>query len=255
VLISLVGCSRPLSEMGVSGTRWDTGFVTSNSVRVAGLDRGPGICRLSVRRTAPAAKHLTDDDRAKGPRGRAVLNLPNVLTLCRVAAVPFLTCAFVLPGVPHRRIVVTGLFVAAAVTDYLDGVLARRLNQYTSFGAFLDPVADKIMVATVLVLLSAKFGLSVALASAIIVCREIAISALREWMAMAGDSSTVAVGLQGKIKTALQMVSLSLLLYARPESGLILSMGLATLYISALLALTSAYGYVRAAMPRLLGEK
>lgn len=149
-------------------------------------------------------------------------NLPNTLTWLRIALIPLFVAVFYLPDgwLPKHSInlTATAIFALASVTDWLDGWLARRLNQASAFGAFLDPVADKLMVAAALIVLVDldRAGVDVAL---IIIGREIAISALREWMAKEGKSRSVAVSYIGKVKTTAQMVALLLLLYHDPLLG------------------------------------
>jgi CDP-diacylglycerol--glycerol-3-phosphate 3-phosphatidyltransferase len=176
------------------------------------------------------------------------LNLPNILTWLRIGMIPLFIAVFYLPYVwafPLAAII----FALAGATDAVDGYLARRLNQQSRFGAFLDPVADKLMVAAALVLLVAEHGgASLALPAIIIIGREIAISALREWMAEIGERRKVAVSSLGKIKTILQMVAIFALLYYQPILGLpTFEIGIALLYAAALLTLLSMVGYLRAA--------
>lgn len=150
-------------------------------------------------------------------------NLPNALTWLRIGLIPLFVAVFYLPDgwVPSHAInlTATAIFVLASVTDWLDGWLARRLNQMSAFGAFLDPVADKLMVAAALIVLVDLQRAGIA-ASLIIIGREIAISALREWMAKEGRSKSVAVSYIGKLKTTAQMTALTLLLYHDPLAGL-----------------------------------
>lgn len=150
-------------------------------------------------------------------------NLPNILTWLRIGLIPLFVAVFYLPDgwMPSRAINLTAtvIFILASVTDWLDGWLARRLNQISAFGAFLDPVADKLMVAAALIVLVDLQRAGIA-ASLIIIGREIAISALREWMAKAGQSRSVAVSFIGKLKTTAQMTALTLLLYHDPLAGL-----------------------------------
>lgn len=181
-------------------------------------------------------------------------NLPNYITLIRIALIPVFAVIFYLPF-HWTHMAVTGIFALAAATDWLDGYLARRLDQTSAFGAFLDPVADKLMVAVALVMLVDKNptpfpGLLLALPAAVIIGREIVISALREWMAELGERAQVAVSIIGKIKTFAQMLALILLLYREPindfptaEAGFVL------LYIAAALTLWSMFIYLRAAWP------
>ena len=144
-----------------------------------------------------------------------------------------------------------GLFALAAVTDWLDGYLARRWDQATPFGAFLDPVADKLMVAVALALLIERFdSVWLTLPALVIIGREIVISALREWMAEMGKRGSVAVSWLGKVKTTLQMIALLLLLAFVPGSALAY-VGIVTLYVAAILTLWSMALYLRAAWPHL----
>lgn len=144
------------------------------------------------------------------------LNWPNILTWFRILMIPVVVGVFYLPGgwlSPHEQnLTACVVFTAAAITDVLDGYLARRLNQMSAFGAFLDPVADKLMVAAALIVL-VQFHRVDAVIAVIIIGREIAISALREWMATVGDAKSVAVNFLGKIKTIAQMVAIPMLLY------------------------------------------
>lgn len=149
-------------------------------------------------------------------------NLPNTLTWLRIWLIPLFVAVFYLPDgwLPKHslNLIATGLFALASVTDWLDGWLARRLNQTSAFGAFLDPVADKLMVAAALIVLVDLQRAGIA-ASLIIIGREIAISALREWMAREGQSHSVAVSFVGKLKTTFQMIAILLLLYHDPLPG------------------------------------
>lgn len=176
------------------------------------------------------------------------MNLPNSLTLARIAMIPIFGLVFFLP-VGWSGLAAASVFALAAVTDWLDGWLARRLQQTSAFGAFLDPVADKLMVAVALVALVAVNPSPLfALPAAVIIGREIAVSALREWMAELGKRATVAVSVIGKFKTGAQMVAIIMLLYGAPVAGLPTSiLGLLLLYIAAALTLWSMIVYLRAA--------
>ncbi|MGC9457156.1 MAG: CDP-diacylglycerol--glycerol-3-phosphate 3-phosphatidyltransferase [Halothiobacillaceae bacterium] len=182
------------------------------------------------------------------------MNLPNFLTWLRIVAIPLLVLVFFLP-VPWAGPAAAVLFLLAAVTDALDGYLARRLNQQSRFGAFLDPVADKLIVAAALVLLVQAHGdLALTIAAVIIIGREIVISALREWMAEVGARAAVAVSNLGKIKTIVQMTAITLLLYGQPIWGLpVFGIGYVLLLLAALLTVLSAFYYLRAAA-HALGE-
>jgi cardiolipin synthase len=144
------------------------------------------------------------------------LNWPNLLTWLRIAMIPVFVGVFYFPfgewSFSERNLFTTVIFTAAAITDWLDGWLARRLNQTSAFGGFLDPVADKLMVAAALIVL-VEFERIAAVVAMIIIGREIAISALREWMATIGQRGSVAVTLIGKVKTVAQMVAIPLLLF------------------------------------------
>ena len=185
-----------------------------------------------------------------------IWNLPIVLTWLRILAIPLIVVLFVFG---HRHGAgwadpATGLlFGLAAITDTLDGYLARRLGQTTSLGAFLDPVADKLIVAVALILIVSRDSrLVIVLMSIIIIGREIAISALREWMAELGHRTKVAVSALGKYKTIVQMVGLSLLLYRHDWLGLpIYAMGQWLTVFAAMLTLVSMVIYLRAALPYL----
>ncbi|RCV90957.1 CDP-diacylglycerol--glycerol-3-phosphate 3-phosphatidyltransferase [Billgrantia montanilacus] len=178
------------------------------------------------------------------------MNIPNILTLARIAFIPLLVVFFYLPFAWSMPIA-AGLFALAAVTDWLDGYLARRWDQATPFGAFLDPVADKLMVAVALALLIERFdSVWLTLPALVIIGREIVISALREWMAEMGKRGSVAVSWLGKVKTTLQMVALLLLLAFSPGTQLAL-VGVATLYVAAILTLWSMALYLRSAWPHL----
>lgn len=182
-------------------------------------------------------------------------NVPNSLTVMRILCIPLFVGIFYFPEttLPMRdkNVLATFIFAFAAITDWFDGYLARVLNQTSAFGAFLDPVADKLMVAAALVLLIEldRVGAVVAL---IIIGREIAISALREWMAGMGERSSVAVAFIGKIKTAVQMAAILFLLYYDPLGPLDISFyGEVLIYIAAILTLVSMAYYLKAAWPRM----
>ncbi len=182
-------------------------------------------------------------------------NVPNVLTLLRILMIPLFVGVFYLPeslmSSPLRDFYATLIFVLAAVTDWLDGYFARRLNQTSAFGAFLDPVADKLMVAAALIVL-VEFGRVGAVVALIIIGREITISALREWMAGIGQGKGVAVAMIGKIKTAAQMIAIPFLLYSHPVAGIDAKLlGTGLIYVAAFLTLLSMAYYLRAAWPQM----
>ena len=180
------------------------------------------------------------------------VNLPNIVTGARIALIPIFAVVYVLADAGHWLAAV--LFAAAAATDWLDGYLARRLNQTTPFGAFLDPVADKLIVVTALVLLIGNHAnLWLTIPGVIIIGREIVISALREWMSEVNRRGLVAASWIGKLKTALQMFSIIILL-ANPamlERPWVI-VGYMLLYAAALMTLWSMIAYLRAAWPTLL---
>lgn len=182
-------------------------------------------------------------------------NLPIFLTWLRIAAIPVMVAVFYVPGdwseSVGRNTLATIIFIVAAVTDWLDGFLARRLGQTSSFGAFLDPVADKLMVAAALILLVDLERTNTIIAT-IIIGREIAISALREWMAQIGASRSVAVSMVGKLKTTAQMVAIPMLLFHRPLLGYDMAeIGEWLLIAAAFLTLWSMAYYLRKAWPQL----
>ncbi|MEI7969869.1 MAG: CDP-diacylglycerol--glycerol-3-phosphate 3-phosphatidyltransferase [Betaproteobacteria bacterium] len=182
------------------------------------------------------------------------LNWPNSLTWTRIALVPVFTLLFYVPdswlSLPEKNLTASTLFLFGAITDWLDGWLARSLNQTSAFGAFLDPVADKLMVAATLIVLVHLQRVDVIVA-VIIIGREIAISALREWMAKIGQSRSVAVSFIGKVKTACQMIALLMLLHWDPLFGMIplRTAGLSLAWIAAGLTLVSMVMYLRRAWP------
>lgn len=184
------------------------------------------------------------------------MNIPNLLTLLRIILIPVFVIAFYLP-LEWANLLCTAIFVLAALTDWLDGYLARRWNETSAFGAFLDPVADKLMVAAALILIvdanpTNYGGIWLAIPAAVIVGREITISALREWMAEIGASAKVAVSMLGKIKTTAQMTALIMLLFQQDLGPLpIAEIGFYLLYLAAVLTLWSMICYLRAAWPAL----
>jgi len=177
------------------------------------------------------------------------MNIPNTLTLLRILMIPIFMVVFYLPIEWNNRLACF-IFILAGVTDILDGYLARKLNQQSSLGAFLDPVADKIMIAVVLVILVQQDpSLFLALPAAIIIGREITISALREWMAEIGARSRVAVSGYGKLKTIMQMVALGLLIYRDDLFGIlpIYALGYICLYVAVILTIWSLFQYLASA--------
>ncbi|MDG1834469.1 MAG: CDP-diacylglycerol--glycerol-3-phosphate 3-phosphatidyltransferase [Pseudomonadales bacterium] len=180
------------------------------------------------------------------------MSLPNILTSVRIALIPVLVAVFYIQFESHY-LVAAGIFTLASVTDWLDGYLARRLNEMTPFGAFLDPVADKLLVAVALVLLVEVHASAVlAIPALVIVCREIVVSALREWMAHYSSQRSVAVSMVGKVKTVFQMAAIIVLLAFGPDvQSLPVIIGYVLLYAAAILTLWSMYLYLRLAWPDL----
>ena len=176
------------------------------------------------------------------------MNIPNLFTLFRIILIPVIVLAFYLPIAGSNQLAAI-LFAIGAMTDWLDGFLARKLNQSSAFGAFLDPVADKLLVATALILIVAHHRFPfIAIPAAIIIGREIAISALREWMAEIGKRANVAVSWLGKVKTALQLIAITLLLAYEPHHGLLIGIAAYLLLIvTAVLTCWSMFLYLRAA--------
>mmetsp|Transcript_6740 Transcript_6740/g.16582 ORF Transcript_6740/g.16582 Transcript_6740/m.16582 type:complete len:330 (-) Transcript_6740:228-1217(-) len=214
-------------------------------------------------------------------------SLPNYLTYARCLSIPiFMLLSYYPTDFPNRAPVLSFIFAVASLTDWLDGFLARRWDITSPFGAFLDPVADKLMVSTALIILAGRYGGIVAVPSAIIMAREVGVSALREWMAQQGKRDSVKVGMQGKVKAALTMVSLTLMLLVPEGVGLdsvawtkhlgplgvgvagnvaegvvnagwswMLGPSLLMLFASAFVTVTSGSVYFRAAAPVLLGKE
>ncbi len=185
-------------------------------------------------------------------------NLPTLLTWARIVAIPLIVGVFYLPLPSHEvNLWASVLFVVVALTDWLDGWLARRLNQTSAFGAFLDPVADKFLVcASLLILL--ELGRVNAIVALIIIGREIAISALREWMAQIGASRSVAVHMLGKLKTGAQMIAIVLLLYDGPVLGLTelhtRRLGTWLIYIACGLTVWSMAYYLKRSIPDIVAK-
>ena len=186
------------------------------------------------------------------------LNLPNLITWLRILLIPLMVGIFYLPdewlSFSGKNIAGTAVFIIAAITDWLDGYLARTLNQMSAFGAFLDPVADKLVVVGALIVLL-TLGRVDMVVGLIIIGREIAISALREWMAQLGQSKSVAVAFIGKVKTVGQMVAIPLLLYHEELFELVDCQWLGTILINvaAVLTVISMLYYLRKALPHATG--
>jgi CDP-diacylglycerol--glycerol-3-phosphate 3-phosphatidyltransferase len=185
-------------------------------------------------------------------------NIPTLLTWLRIVMIPLFVGVFYLPEAqmsgPMRDLTATVIFMLAAVTDWFDGYLARKWNQTSAFGAFLDPVADKLMVAAALIVL-VEFDRVGAVIALIIIGREITISALREWMAGIGQGKGVAVAMIGKLKTVAQMMAIPFLLYYRPIGSIDVKLiGTLLIYVAAILTLWSMSYYLRAAWPQMRGK-
>jgi len=182
------------------------------------------------------------------------LNLPNLVTWTRILLIPLVVGVYYLPeqwlSYSGQNVAATTIFIVAAATDWLDGYLARVLNQMSAFGAFLDPVADKLVVVAALIVLL-KLGRVDMVVGLVIIGREIAISALREWMARVGQSKSVAVAFIGKVKTVGQMVAIPMLLFNDMLFGVIDCQWLGTILINvaAVLTVVSMLYYMRQAMP------
>ena len=185
------------------------------------------------------------------------LNLPNLITLLRILLIPLIVGVYYLPdevlSPSGQNIAATAVFIVAAITDWLDGYLARTLNQMSAFGAFFDPVADKLVVVGALIVLLKLQRVDIVVAL-IIIGREIAISALREWMARVGQAKSVAVAFAGKIKTVVQMIAIPMLLYH--DDLLMLPtqwLGTVLINVAAVLTVISMLYYLRRALPLVRG--
>ncbi|MDH5357755.1 MAG: CDP-diacylglycerol--glycerol-3-phosphate 3-phosphatidyltransferase [Gammaproteobacteria bacterium] len=184
-----------------------------------------------------------------------MLNLPNILSLLRIALIPVLVGLYFLPH-GSAPVWATIVFVIAAITDWFDGYLARKWQQTSPFGAFIDPVADKLIVAVALVLILYKTSeWYILIPVVIIIGREITISALREWMAELGQRNAVKVSYVGKLKTTFQMISIACLIFYKPLFGLpTFEIGVVLLYFAAALTISSMFSYLKAAWPMLVSK-
>ena len=183
-------------------------------------------------------------------------NLPNILTWIRIAAIPVVVYCF-FSSMEFARPIAGIVFGLAAITDVLDGYAARKLGQTSRFGEFLDPVADKLMVAVALVLIvQSDPQIVIALIAMIIIGREITISALREWMATIGERANVKVDITGKIKTTLQMFGIAFMVYQHDLFGIpIYTLGFVLLILAAVMTIWSMIVYLRAAWPFILADQ
>ncbi|HIF17600.1 MAG TPA: CDP-diacylglycerol--glycerol-3-phosphate 3-phosphatidyltransferase [Cycloclasticus sp.] len=180
-----------------------------------------------------------------------ILNIPTILTLLRIASIPVIMVVFYLP-IEDARLWCSSIFIVASLTDWFDGYLARKLNLQTAFGEFLDPVADKLMVVIILVLIvQADPAVYIAIPAAIIIGREVSVAALREWMAELGQRSVIKVSWVGKCKTGFQMLALVCLLFNADLMGVsVRAIGLVSIYIAAILTLWSMWQYIQLALPQ-----
>jgi len=183
-----------------------------------------------------------------------LINVPNLITMSRIILIPLIIGLYYLPAdwlsLESKNMAASAVFILAAVTDWLDGFMARKLNQMSAFGAFLDPVADKLIVVGALIVLL-QLGRVDALVAMIVIGREIAISALREWMAKVGQAKSVAVAFIGKLKTVGQMIAIPLLLFHETLFGMVDCQWLGTVLINiaAVLTVVSMLYYLRRALP------
>ena len=182
-------------------------------------------------------------------------NLANLLTLFRIAAIPIVVISFYSP-MPHARPIAAILFGIAAVTDIIDGWVARRYGQTSRFGEFLDPVADKLMVSIALVMLvQAESGWFEDVIAMIIIGREITVSALREWMATIGERANVKVSVAGKVKTVLQMFGIAFMIYHNDFMGIpVYRLGFVLLVLAAIMTIWSMFIYLKAAWPFIMHD-
>lgn len=196
-------------------------------------------------------------------QGHPILTIPNMITLGRLLLVPVFVLVFFLPY-KWGALVAAAIFLVAALSDFIDGYLARRLQQTSRFGAFIDPVADKLIVGAALVaLVYLHHSVWIALPAIVIISREISVSALREWMAEIGQRSKVAVGGLGKLKTVFQMTAIFLLLLEKPrylanggfDGSWLVWAGYISLYAATVLTLWSMFLYLKAAWPELKANK
>mmetsp|Transcript_7505 Transcript_7505/g.11904 ORF Transcript_7505/g.11904 Transcript_7505/m.11904 type:complete len:320 (-) Transcript_7505:151-1110(-) len=221
----------------------------------------PAIRRNESRTMTGREYKTLKKPKSEGEMPTDLWNIPNILTMARVIAIPIFSALF-FTDYAWRNAAAAGIFAGAAVTDWLDGYLARKWQITSPFGAFLDPVADKLMVSTALILLTGRLqDWTFTVCCAVILAREIGVSALREWMAQIGERGKVKVGFAGKLKTTCQMVALVILLLTQPgadvwlvpaQAGFRAGMGL--MYLSAVLTVTSGWGYLKAAWPALMGK-
>lgn len=188
-----------------------------------------------------------------------IFNIPNSLSFFRIALIPCLILVFYLPdeilSISQKNLTATLIFLLAAITDWLDGFLARKLKQTSDFGAFIDPVADKLIVIAALILL-VQLGRIESIIALIIIAREFTISSLREWMAMLGKSGSITVAFIGKLKTTMQMIAILFLLYYENILFIpIVLLGKVLIYIAAFLTIVSMIYYLKIAFKILRKKK
>lgn len=182
------------------------------------------------------------------------MNLPNILTMSRIVMIPVMVLSFYLWPADNAHYVAAWIFMIASFTDFIDGYLARKLNQSTPLGAFLDPVADKLSVVVALALLIEHYStIMLTIPALIIIGREVVISALREWMAELGKRADVAVSMVGKVKTFLQMAAITMVMGFAHDHWMGI-LGMISLYIAAGLTIWSMYEYLKAALPEMKGK-
>lgn len=182
------------------------------------------------------------------------MNLPNIITMSRILMIPIMVLSFYLWPADNAHYIAAWIFMILSFTDFIDGYLARKLNQSTPLGAFLDPVADKLSVVIALALLIEHYSdIFLTIPAIIIIGREVVVSALREWMAELGKRADVAVSSIGKVKTFLQMSSITMVMGFSPDHWMGI-LGMIGLYGAAILTIWSMYEYLRAALPEMKGQ-
>lgn len=182
------------------------------------------------------------------------MNLPNILTMSRIVMIPVMVISFYLWPADNAHYIAAWIFMIASFTDFIDGYLARKLNQSTQLGAFLDPVADKLSVVIALALLIEHYStILLTIPALIIIGREVVISALREWMAELGKRANVAVSMVGKVKTFLQMAAITMVMGFSDDHWMGI-LGMICLYVAAVLTIWSMYEYLKAALPEMKEE-
>ena len=288
---SIVGGTSGSSINSIINDNSDSALGGGGEVVLAAVANGGGEVE-EVKSSASSTSKVGPNAPPPGPLRRLFPSfpwheLPNYLTYARCISIPiFLALSYYPVSFPNRAPTLSIIFAVASITDWFDGFLARRWDVTSPFGAFLDPVADKLMVSTALIVLAGRYGGIVAIPAAVIMAREVGVSALREWMAQRGQRDSVKVGMQGKIKAALTMISITLMLLVPEGVGLesvawtkylgvlgvggtgnivegVVNEGLAwmlgpsllMLFASAFVTVTSGSVYFRAAAPVLMGKE